>query len=166
MSIESHARAVPWLRRLVTGLSPRRPEFTLVVFVKDKVVLGFLSELFGVLLWILFHHGFPCSYIIWGTNNRPAGGRSSKTWPRTRSSRNTCARSYRKHNQPFSSTTVLKRFLNTSPLSSALLWFRLSHLTFRLINGAVCQFQTPVSIEFYINYCGHTHCHQFYGTKA
>jgi hypothetical protein len=26
-----------------------------------------------------FHHGSPCSYITWGVNNRPVGGRSSET---------------------------------------------------------------------------------------
>jgi hypothetical protein len=53
------SRAVPWLKRLVTGLSPQRPGFAPgsihVGFVVDKVALGrFLSEYFG----------FPCRYII------------------------------------------------------------------------------------------------------
>jgi hypothetical protein len=32
--------AVPWLRRLVAGLSPRRPASVHVGFVVDKVALG------------------------------------------------------------------------------------------------------------------------------
>jgi hypothetical protein len=30
-------------------------------------------------LSILFRHGSPCSYSIWGMNNRPVGGCSSET---------------------------------------------------------------------------------------
>jgi hypothetical protein len=30
-------------------------------------------------LYISFHHGYPCSYITWGINNRPIGVRSSET---------------------------------------------------------------------------------------
>ena len=40
----TYYQAVPWLRRLLAGLSPRRPEFhpgsDHVVFVVDKVALG------------------------------------------------------------------------------------------------------------------------------
>jgi hypothetical protein len=65
-------RAVPWLRCLVSGLSPRRPRFASgsvhVGFVVDKVTLG---QVFTPVLWF--------SYIIWGMNNRPVGGRSSET---------------------------------------------------------------------------------------
>jgi hypothetical protein len=44
-AVGRHKRcAVPWLKQLVTGLSPQRPEFDLrlvhVVFVVDKVALG------------------------------------------------------------------------------------------------------------------------------
>jgi hypothetical protein len=39
---------------------------------------GFLKFLrFPLLSW--FHRGSPCSYIIFGMNNRPVGGRSSET---------------------------------------------------------------------------------------
>jgi hypothetical protein len=43
------SRAVPWLRHLVAGLSPRRPGFAHVGFVEDKMELRqfFFSELFG-----------------------------------------------------------------------------------------------------------------------
>jgi hypothetical protein len=47
------ARAVPWLRRLVAGISPRRPGFDTgsvhVGFVVDKVALGlvFFPKYFG-----------------------------------------------------------------------------------------------------------------------
>jgi hypothetical protein len=37
------------------------------------------SELFGLPLSVSFHHGSPCSYIIWGMNNRPVCGCSSET---------------------------------------------------------------------------------------
>jgi hypothetical protein len=30
-------------------------------------------------LLTLFNHDFPCSYITWGMNNMPIGGRSSET---------------------------------------------------------------------------------------
>jgi hypothetical protein len=36
-------------------------------------------EFFGFPLAISFHHDSPYSYIIWGINNRPVGGRSSET---------------------------------------------------------------------------------------
>jgi hypothetical protein len=53
--------AVPWLRRLVAGLPPRRPGFDLgsvhVGFVVDKVALGqvFPPEYFGFPLPVSFH---------------------------------------------------------------------------------------------------------------
>jgi hypothetical protein len=59
-------RAVPWLRRLVAVLSPRRPGFNHgsvhVGFVVDKVALGqVFPEYFGFPLSISFH---PCP-ITW-----------------------------------------------------------------------------------------------------
>jgi hypothetical protein len=53
--------AVPWLRRLVAGLSPRRsgvdPGSVYVGFVVDKVALGqvFFPEYFGFPLSVSFH---------------------------------------------------------------------------------------------------------------
>jgi hypothetical protein len=72
-SLKNKLWAVPWLRSLVAGLSPRRPGFApgsiYVGFVVDKVTLGqVFSEFFG----------FPCQYhstvalrthIIWGMRN-------------------------------------------------------------------------------------------------
>jgi hypothetical protein len=77
-------QSVSWIRRLVSGLSPRRPGFVPgsvhVWFVIDKVALE------RVLLWvhcfalsISFHHGSPYSRITLGMNNMPVGGRSSET---------------------------------------------------------------------------------------
>jgi hypothetical protein len=74
------AQTVPWLRRLVAGLSVRRPGSVHVEFVVDKVALGqvFLrvlrfSPVNIILLWL--------SILIYnlGVNNRPIGGRSSET---------------------------------------------------------------------------------------
>jgi hypothetical protein len=70
-----------WLRRLVVHLSLWRPGFGprlfhVVSVVADKVALGILR----------FHHIQhystcpPYSYIMWGMNNRPFGGRSSGTY--------------------------------------------------------------------------------------
>jgi hypothetical protein len=42
---------------------------------RDKI----FSALFSYYLSISFYRGSPCSYIIWGTNNRPFGGRRSQT---------------------------------------------------------------------------------------
>jgi hypothetical protein len=76
--------AVTWLRRLVGGLSPRRPwsesGSVHMGFVVGRVALGHVS--FRVLkfsLSISFHRGSPYSDIIWRINNRPVGGRSSET---------------------------------------------------------------------------------------
>jgi hypothetical protein len=61
--------AMPWLRRLVTGQSPRRPGPAFgsapVVFVVDKVALGQVSSC-SVFSCLSFHSGCPLSYIIWG----------------------------------------------------------------------------------------------------
>jgi hypothetical protein len=59
-------KAVMWLSRLVAGLLPRRPDFTLgavhVGFVVEKLELGqVFSEFFGCFLSVLFHHGCPYS---------------------------------------------------------------------------------------------------------
>jgi hypothetical protein len=77
------AGAVPWLKRLLAGLSTRRPVFVhrsvRVGFMANKVALGhFVSELFGFILSISFHCGYPLSYIIWGMNNRPVRSCSSE----------------------------------------------------------------------------------------
>jgi hypothetical protein len=75
-------KAVIWLRRLVAGLSPRRPGFAPwsvhVGFVVDKMVLG------KVCLRVprFSHVNFGFSIVIYhlgGMNNRPVGGRSSET---------------------------------------------------------------------------------------
>jgi hypothetical protein len=77
------SKAVQWLRRLVAGLSPRRPGFdpgpVHVGFVVDKVALGqvFPPKYFGFSLSISFHR---CSItrksektliIITGLQNKP-----------------------------------------------------------------------------------------------
>jgi hypothetical protein len=72
--------AVPWLRRLVAGLSPQRPGLVHVGFVLDHVALWqvFLRVL-RFPLSVLFHRASPYSYITWEMNNRPFGGRISET---------------------------------------------------------------------------------------
>jgi hypothetical protein len=51
-----------------------------VEFVVNKVALVHVFlEFFGFTLSVSFHLGSPCSYITWGMNNRPAGGRSAET---------------------------------------------------------------------------------------
>jgi hypothetical protein len=71
-------------QRLVANLSPRRTGFAPgsvhVGFVVDKAALGqgFLRVL-RFPLSLSFHCGSPCSYITWGMNKRPVGGRSSET---------------------------------------------------------------------------------------
>jgi hypothetical protein len=48
-------------------------------FVVEKVALReVFLKLFGFPVSLLFHLDFPYSYIIWGMNNRPVGGRSSE----------------------------------------------------------------------------------------
>jgi hypothetical protein len=73
-----------WLRRLVSGLSTRRPGFVPgsvhVGFVVNKVALeqGFLRVL-RVFLSISFHHGSSYAHTIWGMDSRPVGDLSSET---------------------------------------------------------------------------------------
>jgi hypothetical protein len=80
MNRKETSQAVPWLRQLVAGLSPRRPGSVQVGYVVDKVVLEQdLLEFFSFLPSRSFHCGSPYSYIIGEMNNRPVGGRSSET---------------------------------------------------------------------------------------
>jgi hypothetical protein len=77
--------AVPWLRRLVAGMSLRRPGFALesvcVGFVLGKVALGQVSlRVFRFTLSLSFHRGCPYSCITLGMKNRPVSGRSSDTF--------------------------------------------------------------------------------------
>jgi hypothetical protein len=74
---------VPWLRRLLAGLSLRKsgfvPGLLHVEFVVEKVAMDrFIFGFFYFPLSISFHSGFPYSYIIWGMNKRPVGGSSSE----------------------------------------------------------------------------------------
>jgi hypothetical protein len=75
-------QAVQWLRRLVTGLSPRRPGFasglTHVGFVVDKVTLG---QIFLQVLRISLSIATVAlhTHIIWGMSNMSASGSSSET---------------------------------------------------------------------------------------
>jgi hypothetical protein len=75
---------MPWLRRLVTGLPPRRSGFAPgsvhVGFVVDRVAMGqvFLAVLRFFPVSIIITPGLH-THIIWGKNNRPVGGRSSET---------------------------------------------------------------------------------------
>jgi hypothetical protein len=79
-------RAVPWLRRLVAGLSPRRhgfaPELIYVGFVVDKVALGqiFLRVLRFSPVNMSFHAAALQIHITWGMNNMSASGSSSETY--------------------------------------------------------------------------------------
>jgi hypothetical protein len=81
-SVMGDYTTVRWLRRLLVSLSPLRPRFmsgsVIMGFVVDKVTLGQVS------LQVQFSHQYhstraPYSYIIWGINKRPVGGRSSET---------------------------------------------------------------------------------------
>jgi hypothetical protein len=68
--------AVPWLRWLVTGLSPQRFGFTPGSvherFVVNKVALGQVSLLLlRFYVSISFHPGYPYSYIVRGMNKGP-----------------------------------------------------------------------------------------------
>jgi hypothetical protein len=71
--------AVPWLRRLVTGLFPQRFDFmpgsVHEGFVVNKVALRQVSLLLPrFYVSISFHCGYPYSYVVRGMNNRPVGG--------------------------------------------------------------------------------------------
>jgi hypothetical protein len=72
--------AMPWLRQLVTSLSPQKPRPLNVWLVADKVALG---QFFLLFLWFSrqYHSTIALynSYTIWGINNRPFGGCSSET---------------------------------------------------------------------------------------
>jgi hypothetical protein len=75
---------LPWLRRLVAGLSPRRPgsapRSIHVGFMMDKVAMRQVSsEFFGFPLSISFHRGSPYSYITFRINKIHVGGCSSET---------------------------------------------------------------------------------------
>jgi hypothetical protein len=52
-------------------------------FATRQLLVGFSvssdGQIRGFPLSISFHYGSPCSYITWGMNNRPVGGRSSET---------------------------------------------------------------------------------------
>jgi hypothetical protein len=76
--------AVPWLRRLVAGLSPRSPvslpgqsmwDLWWTKWHWDRL----FSEFFGFPLSISFHRRSAYSYIICGMNNMPVSGSSSET---------------------------------------------------------------------------------------
>jgi hypothetical protein len=56
--------------------------------VPPALLLDYSAGRIGIELWwmnqefsllITFFHGSPCSYIIWGMNNRPVGSHSSET---------------------------------------------------------------------------------------
>jgi hypothetical protein len=77
--------AVPWLRRLVAGLSPWSPGFASgsvhVGFVLNKVAMGqdFILVLRLFPLSISFHRRSPHTYVTWEMNNMSVGGSSSET---------------------------------------------------------------------------------------
>jgi hypothetical protein len=68
------------IRRPLTAEARICARVSHVGFMVDKVALGqdFFSEFFGFLVSVSFHLS-PCSYITWGMNSRPVGGRSSET---------------------------------------------------------------------------------------
>jgi hypothetical protein len=75
-----HSQAVPWLsRRPLTAEAGVRARFC-PCGSRDRVAL---TQVFLQVLWfplsVSFHHDSPYSYIIWGMNNRPVGGRRSET---------------------------------------------------------------------------------------
>jgi hypothetical protein len=74
---------MPWLRRLVVGLSPWTPGFTpgyvhcdmwWTTWQWDRV----FSKFFTILLSVSFHRDSPYPYIICGINNTPIGSQSSE----------------------------------------------------------------------------------------
>jgi hypothetical protein len=67
-----HAKAVPWLRRLVTAFSPRRPGLVHTGYVVCRVALGQVSlRVLQFPLSVSLHRDSPYSYITWRMNNRP-----------------------------------------------------------------------------------------------
>jgi hypothetical protein len=102
---------LPWLGRLVTGLSPLRPGFASgpvrVGFVVDKVALG--QAFLRVLRFtpsISLHHGYPYSYIIWGMKSWWPQFRDNLT-PSTQHDMNEQSQQIRK-------TNLLSQALNNS----------------------------------------------------
>jgi hypothetical protein len=60
-----------------------------VGFVVEKVALGqVFSEFFGFTLPVSFRRSSPNSYMIWGTNNRPGGDRTSESSANTMDMKN------------------------------------------------------------------------------
>jgi hypothetical protein len=83
--LQSCVSAVPRLRCLAAGISPRRIGFTSgSVHVEseldrwhwDRLFSGF----FGISLSLSFYRDYKLGNIIWGVDNRPVDGRSSETW--------------------------------------------------------------------------------------
>jgi hypothetical protein len=80
-------RASAWFRRLVAGLSLRRPEFAHglvhIGFVVRRVALGeafFSFEFFCFTLSVSLYRGSILILCHLGGELRPTGGRSSETW--------------------------------------------------------------------------------------
>jgi hypothetical protein len=75
--------AMPWLRWLVAGLSPRRPGFeprsVYVGFVVESSTGTGFPSTSTVPKSVSLHRGSPYSFVVWGMNNRPVGGSSSET---------------------------------------------------------------------------------------
>jgi hypothetical protein len=74
--------AVPWLRRLVAGLSPRSPGLSrvnLCGICGGQSVTGTDSEFLCFPLSVSFYRRSPHSYIIRGMNNMSVSGSSSET---------------------------------------------------------------------------------------
>jgi hypothetical protein len=70
-----------FIRQNVSFNSPVSPTLLLADFaVRIARELWWTNQEFC--LSISFHCGSPCSYITWGMNSRPVGGRSSETWSR------------------------------------------------------------------------------------
>jgi hypothetical protein len=79
-------KAVPWLRRLVAGLSPWRPSLLPVQSMWDLWWTKwhwerFFLKFFSFTLSSAFRCGFPDAYISRQTNNRPVSGCSSEISP-------------------------------------------------------------------------------------